>query len=127
LQDKLYLGNLNARRDWGYAKEYVVAMWQMLQVEEPGDFVIATGQSHSIEDWLAAAFGHLGLSWHEHVVVDERYFRPVDVRELRGDTTKAFAKLGWEADTSMGGLCKLMVEADMRLAAREKTLTTVAA
>ena len=127
LQDKLYLGNLNARRDWGYAKEYVFAMWQMLQLDEPEDFVIATGRCCTVEDWLVAAFASLGMSWREHVEIDERYIRPVEVNELRGDVGKALAKLAWHASTDMGGLCKLMVEADLRLAEREKALATVAA
>jgi len=127
LQDKLYLGNLNARRDWGYAKEYVFAMWQMLQLDEPEDFVIATGRCCTVEDWLVAAFASLGMSWREHVEIDERYIRPVEVNELRGDVGKALAQLAWHASTDMGGLCKLMVEADLRLAEREKALATVAA
>ena len=127
LQKKLYLGNLSAKRDWGYAKEYVFAMWQMLQLDEPGDFVIATGRCATIADWLAEAFGSLGLSWREHVVLDERYFRPVEVDELRGDTAKADKVLAWHAETDMSGLCKLMIEADMRLAEREKVIATLAA
>jgi len=127
LQDKLYLGALQSRRDWGYAKEYVFAMWQMLQLDEPSDFVIASGRCNSIEDWLVAAFGNLGLSWREHVVIDERYIRPVEVPELRGDASKAYNALSWQAHTDMGGLCKLMVEADMQLAEREKVLAAVAA
>ena len=127
LQEKLYLGNLSAKRDWGYAKEYVEAMWKMLQLDVPEDFVIATGRSATIEDWLVEAFGTIGLSWREHVVIDERYIRPVEVHDLRGDPTKAYEKLGWIANTDMAGLCKLMVEADLLLAERERTFAAVAA
>ncbi|MEK9136121.1 MAG: GDP-mannose 4,6-dehydratase, partial [Bacteroidota bacterium] len=89
LQDKLFLGNLDARRDWGYAKEYVEATWGMLQVERPDDYVVATGESHSVREFLDEAFGHVGLDWHDHVEIDQRYFRPLEVNHLVGDASKA--------------------------------------
>src|SRR5438067_13748096 len=97
LQSKLYLGNLDALRDWGYAKEYVDAMWLMLQQPEAEDFVIATGETHSVRDFLNEAFGYLDLDWHEHVEIDPRYYRPAEVDLLVGDSSKARAKLGWES------------------------------
>lgn len=115
LQTKLYLGNLEARRDWGYAKEYVEAMWLMLQQDEPDDYVVATGETHSIREFLDLAFGHAGLDWKTHVEIDSRYFRPAEVDMLIGDYRKAQRKLGWEPRTKFVNLVKLMVEADMRL------------
>src|SRR4030042_2932284 len=96
LQDKVYLGNLKAKRDWGYAKDFVEAMWLMLQQEEPDDYVIATGESHSVEEFLEEAFGYAGLDWKDHVEIDPRYFRPTDVDFLQGDASKANRKLHWE-------------------------------
>src|SRR5437867_7650373 len=95
LQEKLYLGNLDAKRDWGYAKEYVDAMWLMLQQPEPDDYVIATGETHSVREFLEAAFGHAGLNWEKHVELDPRYLRPAEVELLIGDASKAHKKLGW--------------------------------
>jgi GDPmannose 4,6-dehydratase len=115
LQDKLYLGNLDARRDWGYAREYVEAMWLMLQQDEPGDFVIATGETHSIREFLDLAFGHLKLDWKKHVEIDPRYYRPAEVDVLIGDASKAKRLLGWEPKTKFVDLVKLMVEADVKL------------
>jgi GDPmannose 4,6-dehydratase len=112
--DKLYLGNLAARRDWGYAPEYVEAMWRMLQLEEPDDFVIATGRMHSVQEFLDAAFGLVGLRAEDHVVIDPRYFRPTEVDELRGDASKASRVLGWQPQTSFEELVRIMVEADLR-------------
>ena len=115
LQDKLYLGNLDARRDWGYAPEYVEAMWLMLQQDQPGDYVIATNETHSIREFLDAAFGHAGLDWRKHVEIDPRYYRPAEVDLLIGDSSKAKAKFGWEPKTKFAGLARLMVDADMAL------------
>jgi GDPmannose 4,6-dehydratase len=115
LQDKLYLGNLDAKRDWGYAKEYVEAMWLMLQQETPDDYVIATNETHSIREFLEVAFGHVGLEWEKHVGIDARYYRPTEVDLLIGDSSKAKQKLGWEPKTKFVDLVKLMVDADIRL------------
>jgi GDPmannose 4,6-dehydratase len=115
LQKELYLGNLDAKRDWGYAKEYVEAMWLMLQQESPDDYVIATGETHSIREFLEVAFGHAGLDWKNHVRIDPRYYRPAEVELLIGDYSKAKRVLGWEPKTRFTDLAKLMVEADMRL------------
>ena len=115
LQDKLYLGNLDARRDWGYAPEYVEAMWLMLQQDQPDDYVIATNETHSIREFLEAAFGHAGLDWQKHVEIDPRYYRPAEVDLLIGDSSKAKAKFGWEPKTKFAGLARLMVDADMAL------------
>jgi GDPmannose 4,6-dehydratase len=114
LQDKLYLGNLDARRDWGYAKEYVEAMWLMLQQPEPDDYVIATGETHSVREFLELAFNHMGLDWNRHVEIDPRYFRPAEVDLLIGDPSKAWRKLGWEAKTKFKELVTLMVDEDVR-------------
>ncbi len=122
LQDKLYLGNLQAKRDWGYAGDYVQAMWLMLQQQDPDDYVIATGQTHSVAEWLDEVFGYLGLDWREYVKVDPRYFRPTEVHVLQGDASKARALLGWQAKVSLPELARLMVDADLELAAREQTL-----
>jgi GDPmannose 4,6-dehydratase len=111
-QHLLYLGNLDAKRDWGYAKEYVEAMWLMLQAERPDDFVIATGTSYSVRDFLGFAFGHVGLNWEQHVRFDERYLRPTEVDDLVGDPTKAQERLGWKAQTHVPELARLMVESD---------------
>jgi GDPmannose 4,6-dehydratase len=113
LQHKLFLGNLDARRDWGFAGDYVEAMWRMLQLERSDDFVIATGQSHSVRDFLDAAFGHVGLDWHGHVEIDPRYFRPAEVDELRGDMSKARRVLGWQPKVSFAELVRMMVDADL--------------
>ena len=113
LQDKLYLGNLDAKRDWGYAKEYVEAMWLMLQQNEPGDYVIATGETHSVQEFLGEAFSYAGLDWHEHIEIDPKYYRPAEVDLLVGDASKAKKKLGWEAKTRFKELVRLMVDADM--------------
>lgn len=122
LQDKLYLGNLDARRDWGFAGDYVEAMWLMLQQPEPDDYVIATGESYSVRDFLEAAFGLLDLRWADHVGIDPRYFRPTEVDYLLGDAAKARGKLGWRPRVSFGQLVRMMVEHDLDLARREKLL-----
>lgn len=116
-QDKLYLGNLEAKRDWGYAKEYVEAMWSMLQQEQPDDYVIATGETHSVQEFLEEAFGHAGLDWRQYVEIDPAYFRPAEVDLLIGDYSKAKQKLGWEPKTTFQALAKLMVDADVQLLA----------
>ena len=113
LQDKLYLGNLDARRDWGYAKEYVEGMWLMLQQEKPSDYVLATNETHSIRDFLDECFNHVGLDWHDHVVFDPKFLRPSEVDLLIGDYSKAKKQLGWEPKTRMRELARLMVDADL--------------
>jgi GDPmannose 4,6-dehydratase len=113
LQEKLYLGNLDARRDWGFAKDYVEAMWLMLQQDQPDDFVIATGKTHSVREFLDEAFGYLDLDWHDFVEIDPRYFRPTEVDFLLGDASKARAKLGWNPKVKFEELVRLMVDADM--------------
>jgi GDPmannose 4,6-dehydratase len=115
LQDKLALGNLDAKRDWGYAKEYVEAMWLMLQQDQPDDYVIATGETHSVREFLEEAFALVGLNWEKHVVLDPRYIRPAEVDILVGDPGKARRKLGWEPKIKYKDLVKLMVEADVEL------------
>jgi len=112
-EDKLYLGNLDARRDWGYAPEYVEAMWRMLQHDQPDDFVVATGEMHSVREFARLAFATVGLDWEDHVVVDPRYFRPTEVDELCGDATKAREVLGWRPRTTFPELVRIMVEADL--------------
>ena len=113
-EKKLYLGNLDARRDWGYAPEYVEAMWLMLQQPEPDDLVIATGEMHSVREFVDEAFGLVGLDPAEHVEIDPRYFRPTEVDELRGDASKARRVLGWRPRTTFHALVRLMLEADLR-------------
>jgi len=114
LQDKLYLGNLDAKRDWGYAQEYVEAMWRMLQQETPDDYVIATNETHSVREFLEVAFRHAGLDWAKFVEIDPKYFRPAEVDLLIGDYSRAHKKLGWEPKTKFEDLAKLMVDADIR-------------
>lgn len=113
-QHKLYLGNLEARRDWGYAKDYVQAMWLMLQQPEPDDYVIATGETHSVREFLETAFGYVNLRWEDYVEIDPRYFRPTEVELLIGDASKAKQKLGWTPKVSFTELVKIMVDADLR-------------
>jgi len=120
LQDKLYLGNLDAKRDWGYAKEYVEAMWLMLQQEQPDDYVIATGEAHSVREFLEVAFAHVGLDWRKHVEIDPRYYRPAEVDLLLGDASKARRQLGWVPRTKFVELVKLMVDADIELLRRHR-------
>ena len=114
VQEKLYLGNLEAQRDWGYARDYTEAMWLMLQQDEPGDYVIATGEMHSVREFLDEACSHLGLDWEKHVEIDPRYYRPAEVDALCGDPSKAKGKLGWEPATGFTELVQLMVEADVK-------------
>ena len=119
LQKKLYLGNLDSKRDWGYAKDYVEAMWLMLQHSEPDDFVIATGATYSIRQFLEMVFGELELDWQEFVEIDRRYFRPAEVDLLLGNPTKAKTQLGWTPATDARELARIMVEHDLELAQRE--------
>ncbi len=119
VQDKLFLGNLEARRDWGYAPEYVEAMWRMLQQETPDDYVIATGESHSVREFVEEAFSYAGLDWQACVEVDTRYFRPSEVDALRGDPRKARSVLGWQPKTGFRDLVRLMVDADREMLARQ--------
>ena len=112
LQEELYLGNLDARRDWGYAPEFTDAMWRMLQADEPGDYVVATGTSYSVGDFVRMAFEHAGLDWEKHVKFDPRYLRPTEVDDLIGDASKAKEILGWQAQTYTPELVKIMVDAD---------------
>ena len=114
LQQKLYLGNLDAKRDWGYAQEYVQAMWLMLQQDQPDDYVIATNETHSVREFLEAAFAHAGLDWRKYVEIDANYYRPTEVDLLIGDYSKAKKKLGWEPKTRFVDLVKLMVDADVQ-------------
>ena len=125
LADELVLGNLDAKRDWGYARDYVEAMWLMLQHPEPEDFVIATGESHSVREFVKLAFAHAGLEWEQHVKLDPRFLRPAEVDDLIGDYSKAKNLLGWEPKTSFPDLVKLMVDADMALLEREPRLERV--
>ena len=119
LQQSVYLGNLEAKRDWGYAKEYVEMMWLMLQQEEPGDYVVATNETHSVRDFCVEAFGLLGLDWKQYVQFDARYERPSEVDLLIGDPAKAKRVLGWEPKVRFKDLVKIMIEADLELAKRE--------
>jgi GDPmannose 4,6-dehydratase len=123
LQQKLYLGNLDAKRDWGYAPDYVEAMWLMLQQEKPDDFVIATGEVHSVREFVELAFGLLGLKWRDHVEIDSRYYRPAEVDILTGDCSKARRELGWEPNRKFVDLVGIMVDADLKLAQKEKFIT----
>ena len=115
LVDKLRLGNLDAQRDWGFAGDYVEAMWLMLQQDAPEDFVICTGETHSVREFCEVAFGHAGLNWEDHVVIDEAFFRPAEVDLLVGDATKAEEQLGWKPGTSFDNLVTMMVDADIDL------------
>lgn len=121
LAEKLALGNLDAERDWGFAGDYVRAMWLMLQEEEPGTYVIATGKSHSVRSFVESAFGHLNLDYHDYVVTDPRLVRPAEVDHLLGNASKAKKELGWEPEVDFGGLVKMMVDADLeRLGGKKK-------
>lgn len=122
LQDKLFLGNLDAKRDWGFAGDYVKAMWMMLQQDKPDDFVIATGEAYSVKEFLTATFSQLDLDWEKYVEIDPRYFRPAEVELLLGDSSKAREALGWEPETSFTELVQMMIDSDMKLAEKEKVL-----
>ncbi len=122
LQRKLYLGNLDAERDWGFAGDYVEAMWLMLQQDEPEDFVISLDERHSVREFAELAFSKMGLDWEEYVEIDQRYFRPAEVEVLQGDSTKARTKLGWKPKVSFEELVDMMLESDLALAKQERTL-----
>ena len=119
LQEKLYLGNLEARRDWGYARDYVEAMWLIMNAAEPDDYVVATGETHSVREFLEQSFGYLDLDWEKYVEIDPRYFRPAEVDWLLGDASKARQKLGWEPKVTFAELVKLMTDHDLELARQE--------
>jgi len=118
-QNTLYLGNLDSKRDWGYAPEYVEAMWKILQAEKPNDYVIGTGEAHSVREFLDEAFGYVGLDWHDYVKIDPRYFRPTEVDYLLADPTRAQKELGWEPKIRFHELVRIMVDADLELAGLE--------
>lgn len=122
LQDKLYLGNLDAKRDWGFAGDYVEAMWLMLQQEKADDYVIATGETHSVKDFLYEVFNQVELNWQDYVVIDPRYFRPAEVDSLQGNASKARTILGWNPRVTFRELVKMMLDHDLELARQEKTL-----
>lgn len=125
LQDKLFLGNMDAKRDWGYAKEYVEMMWLMLQQDTPDDFVVATGETHSVREFVEESFKCLDLDWEEFVEHDSRYERPAEVDLLIGDPAKAKEKLGWEPKVKFKDLVRIMIDADLELAEREKKIAEV--
>ncbi|HEY6531309.1 MAG TPA: GDP-mannose 4,6-dehydratase, partial [Acidimicrobiales bacterium] len=120
LDRELHLGNLDAQRDWGFAGDYVDAMWRMLQQDTPSDYVVATGETHSVREFCELAFGRVDLDWQDHVVVDERFFRPAEVDLLVGDSTLARSTLGWAPQTSFPDLVHMMVDADLELVARQQ-------
>lgn len=120
LQDKLYLGNLDAKRDWGFAGDYVETMWLMLQQNKPDDYVVATGESHSVREFVREVFSYLDLDWKKYVEIDPRYFRPAEVDLLQGDASKAKKLLNWEPKVNFKELARLMTDADMKLAEQEK-------
>ncbi|MEE9405543.1 MAG: GDP-mannose 4,6-dehydratase [Algisphaera sp.] len=122
LQDKLFMGNLDAKRDWGFAGDYVEQMWLMLQQETPDDYVVATGETHTVRQFCERAFGRVDLDYNDYVEIDPRYYRPAEVDLLWGDPTKAKEQLGWVPKVGFEGLVDMMTDADMKLAAREKTL-----
>jgi GDPmannose 4,6-dehydratase len=122
LQKKLYLGNLDAKRDWGFAGDYVQAMWLMLQQPKPDDYVICTGESHSVKEFVDQAFGHLGMDWREFVEIDQRYFRPAEVNHLHGDSSKAQTILNWSPEITFRNLVRMMVDYDYEMARQELTL-----
>jgi GDPmannose 4,6-dehydratase len=119
LQDKLFMGNLEAKRDWGYAKEYVEAMWLMLQQPEPDDYVIATGETHSVREFLELSFDRVGLDWQKYVEIDPKFYRPAEVNQLVGKAEKARKKLNWSPRTKFADLVRLMVDADIELLKRQ--------
>ena len=125
LQEKLYLGNLDAHRDWGFAGDYVEAMWMMLQQDQADDYVVATGKQHSVGQFVSKAAALLGLDWRQHVQIDERYIRPAEVDSLLGDATKAREQLGWRPKVDFSQLVSMMVDHDYRLAQKEYALTNL--
>jgi len=122
LQDKLFLGNLDAKRDWGFAGDYVEAMWLMLQQDKPDDYVVATGESHSVKEFVAEVFSYLDLDWQKYVEIDQRYFRPTEVDYLQGDASKAKKVLKWEPKVTFKELARIMTDADMKIAEDEKII-----
>ena len=118
-QKYLYMGNLDARRDWGFSPEYVEAMWMMLQQDKPDDYVVSTGQTNSVKEFLEEAFNYAGLNWEDHVRIDPQYFRPTEVENLIGDSSKAKKILGWEPKVTFKDLTRIMVDSDFRAAGRE--------
>jgi GDPmannose 4,6-dehydratase len=122
LQDKLFLGNMDAKRDWGFAGDYVEAMWLMLQQDQPDDYVVATGETHSVREFVEEVFSQLGLDWRKYVETDPRYFRPAEVELLLGDPAKATAKLGWRPKVTFKALAKMMTEHDWTMAKEERVL-----
>ena len=122
LQDKLYLGNLDAKRDWGFAGDYVEAMWLTLQQDKPDDYVVATGESHSVKEFVAEVFGYLDLDWQKHVEIDQRYFRPTEVDYLQGDASKARKVLKWRPKVAFQEIARMMTDADMKIAEHEKII-----
>jgi GDPmannose 4,6-dehydratase len=122
LQEKLYLGNLDAKRDWGYAGDYVEAMWLILQQDKPDDFVIATGETHSVREFVEEVFGRLDMDWHKYIEVDPVYFRPAEVDVLQGNAAKAAKVLGWKPKVSFKELAKMMTDADLKIAQQEKII-----
>jgi GDPmannose 4,6-dehydratase len=125
LQDTLYLGNMDARRDWGFAGDYVEAMWRMLQQDTPDDYVVATGESHTVQEFLEVAARRAGVDWKRHVAIDPRYLRPTEVDLLQGDASKAKAALGWTPRTDFAGLVTMMVDHDLELARQERILADI--
>jgi len=127
LQDALYMGNLDAKRDWGYAKEYVEMMWMMLQQDNPDDYVVATNETHSVKEFIEETFGLLDLDWQKYVKYDARYDRPAEVDLLIGDPAKAKRQLGWEPQVRFKELVKIMTEADLELSKREAQIAALPA
>ena len=127
LQDKLHLGNLEARRDWGFAGDYIETMWMMLQQDQPDDYVVATGKQYSVRQFLSEAAAHLDLDWRQHVAIDERYIRPAEVDSLLGDASKANRRLGWEPKVDFAQLVSIMADHDFESAQREHALTSLVA
>jgi len=124
LADSLALGNLDAQRDWGFSGDYVRAMWMMLQQDQPDDYVIATGESHSVRDLVELAFDHVKLDWKRYVRLDPKFLRPAEVDQLIGDASKARAALGWRPEVDFGGLVRMMVDADVNRLSRAPTTPT---
>jgi GDPmannose 4,6-dehydratase len=122
LQDKLFLGNLEAKRDWGFAGDYVEAMWLMLQQDKPDDYIVATGESHSVREFVDEVFSYLDLDWQKYVEIDQRYFRPTEVDYLQGDASKAKKVLKWEPKVTFKELARMMTDADMEIAENEEII-----
>jgi GDPmannose 4,6-dehydratase len=127
LEQKLYLGNLSARRDWGYAPEYVRAMWLMLQQEKPGDYVIGTGENHTVEEFVQKAFAHASMDWKEYTIIDPRYYRPTEVDNLLANKTKAHTELNWAPTTDFNRLITIMVDSECQAIARPLNSSAISA